>query len=290
VDEAEHVHAPDLRLVARTLAPVRPLERAKAAFHQINSLLPDEQDVVTVDAGCFIQEALALMDHYGFSQLPVIAGTEVLGVISYRSIARALAGNAALTRTRIEELSVEDLVEEFHFARPSDELDTVLERLDQDGAILVGDPSRLMAVAASTDFIRFFHEIARPFVLIQEIEISLRACIEQCASQQDVVSAIRSAKLGRFRDCDEGRMSLDQLTLTEQIDIVKNGDNYSRYFQKLFGRSRPLTMQKLVPVATIRNDLFHFRRAPTPTDLSTLASSRGWLFRKVRAATAGTIV
>ncbi len=155
---------------------------------------------------------------------------------------------------------------------------------------MVGDPSRLMAVATGTDFIRFFHEIARPFVLIQEIETSLRACIEQCASQQDVVSAVRSAKIGRFREYDEGSISLDELTLTEQIDIVKNGDNYSRYFQKLFGRSRPLTMQKLVPVATIRNDLFHFKRAPTLADLSTLASSRSWLFRKVRAATAGAVI
>jgi hypothetical protein len=144
-----------------------------------------------------------------------------------------------------------------------------------------------MGVATTTDVIRFFHELARPFILIQEIEISLRACIEQCASQQDIVSAIRSAKLVRFGDADTISASLDQLSLTEQIDIVKNGDNYTRYFQRLFGRSRPLTMQKLVPVATIRNDLFHFRRPPTPTDLSTLASSRSWLFRKIRAATAG---
>lgn len=288
MSESERSHRPDLRLAAEARAQVGPLERARAAFHQINSLLPEDQDVVSVEPGCSIPEALAIMDEHGFSQLPVMAGTEVLGMITHRAIARAAAGvGRILTRSGIDDISVEDIVEEFHFARPSDEVETVLERLDRDGAILVGDPNRLMAVATPSDLIRFFYEIAHPFVLIQEIEICLRACIEGCTSPKEVSAAARCAKLGRLRDWEPEAIELRELTLTEQIDIVKNGDNYSRYFERMFGRSRHFTLQMLNPVATIRNELFHFKRPPTTSDLTTLSASRSWLLVKVRAASAG---
>lgn len=275
---------PALRATAGSKAQFGPLERARAAFHQINSLLSEDQAVVSVEPGCSIPDALAIMDQHGFSQLPVVAGTEVLGVVTYRSIARAVAGGNALKQ--FGDISVEDIVEDFSFARPSDEVETVLDRLDRDGAILVGDPNRLMAVATSTDVIRFLYEIAHPFVLIQEIEICLRACIEGCTSKEDVIAAVRSAKLPRFVDSNPDAVALRELTLTEQIDIVKNGDNYRRYFEGLLGRSRHFALQMLNPVATIRNELFHFKRSPTTSDLTVLSASRSWLLRKVRAATA----
>ena len=63
-----------------------------ALFHLVNSLLHDEQSVVSVRPGTLVHEALALMRQYGFSQLPVIEGGLVVGVFSHRSFATWAAG------------------------------------------------------------------------------------------------------------------------------------------------------------------------------------------------------
>jgi len=54
-------------------------------FHRVNRLLPAEQQIVTVGPQTTAREALRLMKKHGYSQVPVVEGTDVLGVFSYRS-------------------------------------------------------------------------------------------------------------------------------------------------------------------------------------------------------------
>ncbi len=255
-----------------------------ALFHRVNSLLPDEQEIVSVAPGAMVTEALELMSRHGFSQLPVMVGDAVIGVFSYRSFARRVA---QLGRIDLERLEVDDCIEELDFVRVSDEMEELFESLDRDGAVLVGDPDQLLAVATPTDLIRYLYRVTHPFVLIQEIELVLRGLVRHAANHDELAGYIKRAVASKYLTRrDEVPTQLADLDLGELILTVTNGDNYKERFCQVLGRNRDSVRGYLDPIPRLRNDVFHFRRRITGEDHRTLANTRTWLLRKARAAEA----
>ena len=78
-----------LRILDESSA-ARELDLASELFHRINRIIPTNQKLLTVPPKCKVREAVALMRAHGFSQIPVVEGNEVLGVFSFRSLARFL--------------------------------------------------------------------------------------------------------------------------------------------------------------------------------------------------------
>jgi hypothetical protein len=255
-----------------------------AVFHLVNSLLPDEQSVVSVRPGTSVREALALMRHYGFSQLPVMEGELVVGVFSHRSFASWAAEQGSMT---LDRLDVDDCLEDFEFVRATAELESMFKYLDRDGAVLVGDPDRLIAVATPTDLIQYLYGVTHPFVLIQEIELVLRGLVRAVVTKGQLAAYIRRAILNKYRNAEENvPTELVDLTFAELVQTVTHGTNYADAFCKVLGRNRESARGYLSPVANIRNDVFHFRRRISGEDLQTLANTRTWLLRKARAVQA----
>lgn len=251
-----------------------------ATFHLVNSLLPDEQNVVSVSPGTPVRQALALMQKHGFSQLPVMEGNLVLGVFSYRSF---VARIVELGFIDIERVEVDDCLEDFEFVRTSSEIKAVFECLDRDGAVLVGDPDRLVAVATPIDLIQYLYSVAHPFVLIQEIELVLQGLVRAAMSEGELAGRIQRAISSKYVGAED-RMptKLVDLTFAELVQTVTHGTNYSDAFCMLLGKNRDSARGFLDPIPRIRNEIFHFRRAVTSEDVQTLASTRIWLLRKAR--------
>jgi CBS domain-containing protein len=255
-----------------------------ALFHLVNSLLPDEQNVVSVPPSTLVREALELMRVHGFSQLPVMEGDLVLGVFSYRSFAARAAELGAVAVDRIE---VDDCLEEFEFVRVTAEIEAMFEYLDRDGAVLVGDPDRLVAVATPTDLIQYLYGVTHPFVLIQEIELVLRGLVRVAVTRDELAAHIRRAISHRYTDAEHRvPTELVDLSFAELVQTVTHGTNYADAFCRLLGRNRESARGYLDPVPRLRNEIFHFRRPVTGEDLQTLANTRTWLLRKARAVEA----
>lgn len=251
-----------------------------ALFHLVNSLLPDEQSIVSVRPGTLVREALVLMRQYGFSQLPVMEGDLVVGIFSYRSFATRAAGKRTVALDRLE---VDDCLEDFEFVRTNAELEAMFEYLDRDGAVLVGDPDRLIAVATPTDLIQYLYSVTHPFVLIQEIELVLRGLVYAAVAKDELSAYIRRAISNKYKDAEVQIPSeLVDLTFAQLVQTVTHGANYAEAFWKILGRNRESARGYLSPVADIRNDVFHFRRRISGEDLQTLADTRTWLLRKAR--------
>lgn len=123
-------------------------------FHLVNNLVPNEQAILAVQSDTSVREALNLMREHGFSQLPIVESEQVLGVFSYRSFANraAILGKVDLGRAEVD-----DFIEDFEFVRVTDELERTFPHLDRDGAVLVGDPDKLIAVATPTDLIDYMY-------------------------------------------------------------------------------------------------------------------------------------
>src|SRR5436190_11284670 len=69
----------------------RELDLASELFHRINRIIPEDQHLLIIPPETAVRHAVELLQRHGYSQVPVVAGGEVLGVFSYRSFAKKAA-------------------------------------------------------------------------------------------------------------------------------------------------------------------------------------------------------
>jgi hypothetical protein len=175
-------------------------------------------------------------------------------------------------------IPVEDLLEDLEFVRATDDVNLVLSHLNRDGAVLVGDEERLLAVATTTDITDFLWNATRPFVLLQDIELAVRDMMRSCCTDAEIAGCIAAAfrpETGRIKD------RLEDLTLGETVGVLMNPQNFGSYFYAGFGRNRDLVASTLEPVRVIRNKVFHFRDDVSAEELETLVDTGRWLRRKI---------
>lgn len=259
---------PNLRLLDQ--APMsRELDLASELFHRINRIIPEDQKLLTVPPHCKVREAVRLMREHGYSQVPVVANGEVLGVFSYRSLAIE-AGSASLEEWNAHkcapgDLNVDEFLEQFDFARVTSEIHKVFDGMDRDNGVLIGTPERLIGILTPMDFLRYLYRVASPFVLVSEIELALRALIRIALPPE------------------QSPLSLEEMTFGKYQRIVTNETTWT-HFEPLLGGTRTRAFAKLEEIRTIRNNLFHFKCEITIRDHEVLAGHRNWLLSKVKQA------
>ena len=257
-------------------------------FHRLNSVLPIDQILISVLPETPVQEALALLGKHGFSQLPVIVGQQVLGLFSYRSFSQAmirLSGDAKNQKFNPKEMFVEDCIDRPTYARVTDELRAWFDAIDKQDAVLIGDPDRLQGIVTAMDFLRFFYRVASPFVLVAEIELSLRGLIRLAVDRDELVACAKTC----LKHYPEGKLptDLEHMTFNDYVQIIGDGRNWD-HFQPIFKGDRVRTRAKLERAGELRNDVFHFRREITVEDYEELSALRDWMLLKATAVEART--
>jgi len=255
-------------------------------FHRLNSVLPIDQEIISVLPETPVQEALDLLGKYGFSQLPVMVGQQVLGLFSYRSFSQAmikLSADPKNQKFNPQEMFVEDCIDRPTYARVTDEFSSWFDAIDRQDALLVGDPNRLQGIVTAMDILRYLYDVASPFVLIAEIELSLRALIRLAVNQDELVACAKTC----LKHYAEGNLptGLEHMTFNDYVQIIGDGRNWN-YFQPIFKGERVRTRAKLEQVRDLRNDVFHFRREISIEDHETLSVLRNWMLMKATAAEA----
>src|SRR5262245_2748590 len=145
---------PDLRVLDRSSTTAE-LDLASELFHRINRIIPQNQRLLTVPPTYTVRDTVALMRQHGYSQVPVVQNEEVLGVFSYRSFAKDAAGATLdeLTKQRCApgDLAVDEFLEQFEFARVTEEMSRVFDAMDRDNGILIGAPDNLIGILTPMD-------------------------------------------------------------------------------------------------------------------------------------------
>ena len=268
---------------------LKELDLVSELFHRINRIVPQNQRVLTIPPNCRVRDALQLMRQHGYSQLPVVNNGEVLGVFSYRSFAQE-AANATLEewnrqRCAPGDLSVDEFLEQFEFARVTEEMVRVFDTIDRDNGILIGSPDHLIGILTPMDFLRYLYQVASPFVMVSEIELALRALIRMGLSDEQIATAAKRCLASVYGGHARVPTKLEEMTFDNYQTLISHGENWAS-FEPTFGGNRPRTSAKLKEIAAIRNDLFHFRREITMRDHQTLSNHRNWLLNKVKQAEA----
>ncbi|MDA8746438.1 hypothetical protein N9N28_17580, partial [Rubripirellula amarantea] len=163
------------------------------------------------------------------------------------------------------------------YAHITDNVNDLFETIDKQDAVLIGQPNRIVGVLTAIDVLRYLYGVASPFVLIAEIEISLRALIGQ-AVDDETLKECCDRSLKHYKD-DRRPYQLIDMTFSDYVQIVNHGESWEM-FRRVFGGSRSRTSTKLKEVNRLRNDVFHFRREITVKDYEDLAELRDWMLRR----------
>ena len=259
-----------------------PPERLSAFFHMVNRILPDGQVVLSIPPETPARDALALMRQHGYSQLPVRQGDSVLGLFTYRAFALEVA-KVADSRVDAASLTVEEFLEHEKpaFARLNDEFRSLIDVLDERDSVVVSGPEDLVAILTPMDVLRYLYSVANAFVLIEEIELALRALIRSAIGDDKVFRACVENALSAKYEGRERPRRLEDMTFDEYLALLRDGRNW-KHFEKTFGGTRDRTRARLEPVRDLRNDVFHFRRELSVEDHERLTTCRDWLLRCVR--------
>jgi len=226
-------------------------------------------------------EAIRQMQQHGFSQLPVVAGNEVLGIFSYKSFA---TGTLKLSNQpgRLDELPVDEFLEPAVFARVTDDLGAVFSQLDTRDSVLIGEPSRLQGIATPMDVLTYLYRIASPFVYLQETERALRALIHLALTTEQFQECVRVGLGHNYRDREAQLPTApEELSFGEYALVMCSRDSWSS-FERVLGSTRQRVLARLKPINELRNDVLHFRRELTGEDYQTLVAFRDWLLMKMR--------
>jgi predicted transcriptional regulator len=262
---------------------------AAQVFHLINRIIPEDQVLVTVEPTCLVREAIALMRHHGFSRLPVREGSQVLGVFSFRSLGQQVAKDTLADWNKQKcspgDLPVDDFLEQLEFTRVTDDMRGALNAIERDDAVLVGTPEQLVAILTSIDVLRYLDKLTSPFVWLSEIEGALRELIKIAMTPEQVAAAAKRCLSSAYRDESKVPTSLEEMTFGNYESLISHSDTWS-HFEPIFGGARVRVSSRLKEVGSIRNDLFHFKRAVVNSDYESLVAHRSWFVTKVKQADA----
>jgi CBS domain-containing protein len=250
-------------------------------FHRLNSVLPEDQVVVTVAPEELAVDALKTMEEQGYSQLPITVGDEVLGLFSYRAFAKAVLEHGETVSPA--ELTVDDCLEEPSFARVTEEFAKWFDFINRNDALLIGEPNRLQGIVTAMDILLYLYKVASPFVLIEEVERSVRELIRLSADPATIAgwaTQCLSARYGSPAPTDP-----DLMMFSDYIKLICHEELWEN-FRPVFGGDRLRIKAKLNEIRELRNVVFHFEREISVQEYETLVEFRNRMLRQARAAEA----
>lgn len=221
-------------------------------LYQIGQLPAATNTPVSIPRTATVNEAVTIMLSKNYSQLPVMQGErEVHGIISWRSIGRALHFGHAPQAVR-------DCLEDAHEVAHNAPLFDAIPMVIQHEYVLVRNHSKVITgIVTTADLSEQFRDLAEPFLLIGEIEHSLRKILDFCFNAET---------LSAMRESDDGSRKVtcaSDLTFGEYKTVLENPDNWAQLGVPV---DRALFIAQLERVRLIRNDVMHFRAARLTAD------------------------
>ncbi len=238
---------------------------AEDPTYRIGKLDAANRQPLRISPDASLSAAITLMLRNDFSQLPVMTSDyEVKGAISWKSISKNLA-------LRNKCCSVRDCMEKNVEIVASDiSLFRVIDLIAEQDFVLVRDANRkISGIVTVADIGQTFHQLARPFLLLSEIENHIRGLIDGKFSREELAEVRNPG--------DELREINDvfDLTFGEYVRLLQNPERWHKISLNI---DRATFVKDLEAVNKIRNDVMHFDPdGISPDDLINLQKTSKFL-------------
>jgi CBS domain-containing protein len=213
-------------------------------------------ELETVSRDTDLVTTLEKMFENDFTQLGIEQEGEVVGMVSFRSISRVVSimrrlGVDKKLPGRTVELAIED---PDPVVTPDKDLVVLFDLLAEDPYVLV-DTQEGLEILTNYDLLQYLHAAIEPFLLIEDIERSIRELVRTCLGSnisknlKSIFSDLEVRTPDNLEDCSFGHYP----TLFRQ-----NWDA----FDEVFEENGDFVGKLMNEVRDVRNDVFHFRREP----------------------------
>lgn len=211
--------------------------------YRISKLAAANQKVISVAPDAPFAEVVTLLMARDFSQLPVMTNSRnVKGVVSWKAIGTRLAlGQSPKTAN--------DMMEDHHEVRAGQSIFEAIPLIRSfDYVIVRADDQTISGIVTGSDLASQFYTLSEPFLLLSEIENSVRNMIG---------GNFTSAELFLARDPGDARPvnGVDDLTFGEYLRLLQNPHHWLKLDIAI---DRVLFCKDLDEVRLIRNNVTHF--------------------------------
>ncbi|MFH7014860.1 CBS domain-containing protein [Flavobacterium sp. FlaQc-47] len=210
----------------------------------LNDSETGEFKLVTVRKEMPIVEVVSLMLYHNFSQIPILSSKkDVYGLVSWKSIGRALAlGKTCKT--------VADCFEPIETINYDEPLFKAIKIVLEKEVILVRDiKNEISGIVTATDIGQQFLILSEPFLLIEQIENSIRIILNDKLTYEDINKVLDLTKI------EKEIKHLSDLTFGHYVRIFENENLFKKIDLKI---DRVLLRKMLTDVNKIRNEVMHF--------------------------------
>jgi len=213
---------------------------------------------LSVSPNATLSEAVTTMRMHDFSQLPVVNGNALKGMVSWRSIGWHLSQKRDGTEVR-------HFMDNAYEITPDESLFRAIELVKQHDAVLVKNNGKITGIITTYDLSAEFRQLAEPFLLLAEIENQIRIILG------DKLTGSELEGVKDPNDTERNISCIDDLTFGEYVRIFQNPELWGKLQleidQKVFSK-------KLDDIRRIRNDVMHFN--PDPLENKDLLSLRNF--------------
>lgn len=213
---------------------------------RIGALQEAHKQPTSVRPNTPLVKATTTMLIHDYSQLPVMTNErDVKGMITWRSIGQAFALGRGTT-------DVSHCMEEYREIAVNAPFFDALKDIEAHGYVLVRDVDRrISGIVTASDFALQFAKLARPFLIVGEIELHLRSLVD---------SALKTARftLEEIADAADGNRPINGPADLGFGDYCRLLENEGRWSKLELGVDRVVFVKHLSRVREIRNDVMHF--------------------------------
>lgn len=229
--------------IAETKIPKDPIKRVRVlkAANRVPEYVSNNDSLKT---------AITKMQINRYSQLPVTNNNirGLIGYISWETISEAWSNG-------INSDCVKDYVkEEIQKIKPDTPLlDAIKTIYEYDFAVVVGKDNSLQGIITTADISSEFLSNTKPFLLLEEIEKSIRVLLNGALLLEDIKNICQNA--------EKEITSIDDLSFGDYKRIIENPELWDKL---KINADKKLLTERLDKIRKIRNEIMHF--APDSID------------------------
>ncbi|MBL1149400.1 MAG: CBS domain-containing protein [Armatimonadetes bacterium] len=244
-DEPKSVVEPES---AAEPTPQEPVPGGNDPTYRINKLEAANLEaagrkLITVSPNTPVEQAVTEMLAGDFSQLPVMNGKTVKGMISWRSLGKRLALGQCCKEAQ-------DAMDEAVIVSAETSIFQAINDIVEHEYVLVQrEDKTISGIVTTSDLSVQFRVLSEPFLILAEIENHLRYLIDAKFQKADLEGARDPT------DADREVSSASDLTFGEYVRLLENEAQWEKLNLKL---DRAAFVEKLDAVRVIRNDVMHF--------------------------------
>jgi CBS domain-containing protein len=220
----------------------------KEPAFRVGRLKSANKEPLSVNTNTKLKEAVTIMMMNDFSQIPVIDGNTLKGVISWKTIGNHMARKCDGDEVRF-------FMEKATEISSDESMFNAINLIIKNDFVLVRDKGKIVGIITTYDLSAGFRDLVEPFLLLAEIENQIRNILSSKLSLADIQAAKDPVDTGREITC------ISDLSFGEYMRIFQNPDLWDKLGLKI---DRKSFTGKLDEIRNIRNDVMHFN--PDPLD------------------------